>query len=176
MLKTLFRAVLIVAFAGVTGFALAQDDEPPCNYCRTINVTGDFDGSGCPTNFPMPPGSECYCLASINGNNYGIDGYACRKPAPPPEPPKPPVKWTQKTPNWERLSPEVLKRWLDKWAALNPPKCEACYYTFAGIERSCASTGGEPGSTCLCYEEVPGKIFPLRMPGKLCQAPDGSPR
>lgn len=174
MLIALLRAVLASTFAFIcaTSVAIADDEEPACDTCRTINAAGDFDGNGCPTNFSMRPGSECYCLASLNGQLYGIDGYACRKPA---MPPPPPIKMIIKKPNWERLSPALIDRWLKRWEARSDA-CTACYYSLAGIEKSCSTSEGAKGGACLCYEEMPGKVLPLRLSGRLCQGADGSPR
>jgi hypothetical protein len=175
MITALFRAAFAAVFAlGCIAGAAADDEEPLCNTCRTINATGAFDGNGCPTNFPMRPGSECYCLASINGQRYGIDGYACRMPAMPPVPP-PPRREVFKKPNWERLSPELISRWL-KWRQERANACSACYYTMGNIEKSCTTSEGARGGACLCYEEMPNKLLPLRVAGKLCQGADGSPR
>lgn len=173
MTTSLLRALLVCVVL-IVSVAAQADDEPLCNYCLTIDASGNFDGNGCPTNFPMRPGSECYCLASLNGNAYGIDGYACRKPALPPSPP--PRKFDIRKTNWERLSDELIKRAFERPRVSVSDNCTACYYTLGGLEKNCETGGGSPGDVCACYEELPGKLFPLRVQGKLCQAADGSPR
>lgn len=175
MLMTLFRGVLFAVCAlWATGHAAIADDEPPCDYCSTIDINGEFDGHGCALNYSRPPGSECSCIASLNGSLYGIDGYACRKPALPPVPPAPRWKMTFK-PNWERLSEGLTRSWSN-FKPARSMECSACYYTLAGKEKSCVTAAGTTGSSCACYEEISGKVFPLRLPGKLCQGADGSPR